>query len=168
MAIWQDLADNQGFGASYQSVQRFVRKLQIAISPTAAGRALIMTASPLKPCHGCGLVREVYEGLGPSAKQAVSSRRNAPRQEVTFPVFRDLEFFAIVSNTEFLVPGMIMRTTLDNLSTGDLDFRNSEIISDVLGRENREKGVPADYRIDHLGEVNKLYLRAEKTYRALP
>ena len=42
MAIWQELVDNQGFSASYQSVQRFVRKLQIAISPEA--RVVIETA----------------------------------------------------------------------------------------------------------------------------
>jgi hypothetical protein len=42
MAIWQELVDNQGFTASYQSVQRFVRKLQIAISPEA--RVVIETA----------------------------------------------------------------------------------------------------------------------------
>jgi hypothetical protein len=33
MAIWQDLVDNQGFSASYQSVQRFVRKLQMPSCP---------------------------------------------------------------------------------------------------------------------------------------
>jgi hypothetical protein len=42
MAIWQDLVDSQGFTASYQSVQRFVRKLQIAIPPEA--RVVIETA----------------------------------------------------------------------------------------------------------------------------
>ena len=42
MAIWQDLVDNQGFSASYQSVQRFVRKLQNALLPEA--RVVIETA----------------------------------------------------------------------------------------------------------------------------
>jgi transposase len=42
MAIWQDLVDRHGFTASYQSVQRFVRKLQISVSPEA--RAVIETA----------------------------------------------------------------------------------------------------------------------------
>src|SRR4051812_34581680 len=42
MAIWQDLVDNEGFRASYQIVQRFVRKLQIALSPEA--RVVIETA----------------------------------------------------------------------------------------------------------------------------
>jgi hypothetical protein len=42
MAIWQDLVDRHGFSASYQSVQRFVRKLQLSVSPEA--HAVIETA----------------------------------------------------------------------------------------------------------------------------
>src|SRR5947199_3983034 len=42
MDIFQELVDNQGFSASYQSVQRFVRKLQIALSPEP--RVVIETA----------------------------------------------------------------------------------------------------------------------------
>jgi hypothetical protein len=42
MAIWQDLVDTCGFTASYQSVQRFVHKLQMSIPPEA--RAVIETA----------------------------------------------------------------------------------------------------------------------------
>jgi hypothetical protein len=36
MGIWQDLVDGHGFTSSYQSVQRFVRKLRGAISPRSA------------------------------------------------------------------------------------------------------------------------------------
>ena len=42
MAIWQDLVDEYGFTNSYQSVQRFVRKLRGAQKPEA--RAVIVTA----------------------------------------------------------------------------------------------------------------------------
>jgi transposase len=35
MGIWQDLVDGHGFRSSYQSVQRFVRKLRGAVSPEA-------------------------------------------------------------------------------------------------------------------------------------
>jgi hypothetical protein len=35
MAIWQDLVDTCGFTGSYQSVQRFVRKLRPGNSPEA-------------------------------------------------------------------------------------------------------------------------------------
>jgi hypothetical protein len=41
MGIWQDLVDNQGFTASYQSVQRYVRKLQKAV---LEARVVIETA----------------------------------------------------------------------------------------------------------------------------
>ena len=43
MAIWQDLVDTCGFQASYQSVQRFVRKLRPSPSPEA--RVVIETAA---------------------------------------------------------------------------------------------------------------------------
>jgi hypothetical protein len=35
MAIWQDLVDEYGFASSYQSVQRFVRKLHGTQAPAA-------------------------------------------------------------------------------------------------------------------------------------
>ena len=41
MGIWQDLVDGHGFRSSYQSVQRFVRKLRGAVSPEA--RVIIET-----------------------------------------------------------------------------------------------------------------------------
>src|SRR5581483_11116571 len=41
-AIWQELVDCHGFGAGYQSVQRFVGKLRGAATPEA--RAVIETA----------------------------------------------------------------------------------------------------------------------------
>jgi hypothetical protein len=43
MAIWQDLVDTCEFSASYQSVQRFVRKLHPSHSPEAC--AVIETAA---------------------------------------------------------------------------------------------------------------------------
>ena len=43
MAIWQELVDKEGFSATYQSFQRFVRKLQIAISPEAR---VVIEAAP--------------------------------------------------------------------------------------------------------------------------
>jgi hypothetical protein len=41
-AIWQDLVDTSGFAAGYQSVRRFVRKLQAGATPEA--RVVIETA----------------------------------------------------------------------------------------------------------------------------
>jgi hypothetical protein len=43
MAIRQDLADNDGFTAGYQTVQRFVGKLRKFVAPEA--RTVIETAS---------------------------------------------------------------------------------------------------------------------------
>jgi hypothetical protein len=43
MAIWQDLVDANGFAAGYQSVRRFVWKLQASRSPEAC--AVIETAA---------------------------------------------------------------------------------------------------------------------------
>src|SRR5208283_3218404 len=44
VAIWQDLVDENGFASSYQSVQRFVRKLRGTQAPEA--RVVIVTARP--------------------------------------------------------------------------------------------------------------------------
>jgi transposase len=41
MAIWQDLVDQHGFTAGYQSVKRFLQKLRGAVKPEA--RAVIKT-----------------------------------------------------------------------------------------------------------------------------
>jgi hypothetical protein len=42
MAIWQDLVDQHGFGGSYESVKRYVRKLRG--SPSREAAAVIITA----------------------------------------------------------------------------------------------------------------------------
>jgi transposase len=55
MGIYQDLVDRHGFQSSYQSVQRFVRKLRGAVSPEA--RAIIET----RPGEEC----QVDYGTGP-------------------------------------------------------------------------------------------------------
>jgi transposase len=57
-AIWQDLVDTHGFPGSYQSVKRFVRKLQAAHSPEA--RVVIETAA--------GEESQVDYGTGPMVR----------------------------------------------------------------------------------------------------
>jgi hypothetical protein len=55
MGIWQDLVDGHGFRSSYQSVQRFVRKLRGAVSPEAR---VIIETRPGEECqvdYGTGL-----------------------------------------------------------------------------------------------------------------
>jgi transposase len=58
VAIWQDLVDGYGFASSYQSVQRFVRKLRGAQTPEA--RVVIVTAP--------GQEAQVDYGTGPMVR----------------------------------------------------------------------------------------------------
>jgi transposase len=58
MAIWQDLVDEYGFASSYQSVQRFVRKLRGRQTPEA--RVVIVTAP--------GQEAQVDYGTGPMVR----------------------------------------------------------------------------------------------------
>jgi transposase len=58
MAIWQDLVDQYGFASSYQSVQRFVRKLRGRQTPEA--RVVIVTAP--------GQEAQVDYGAGPMVR----------------------------------------------------------------------------------------------------
>ena len=63
MAIWQDLVDTSGFAAGYQSVRRFVSKLQPSQSPEA--RAVIETApgEEAQVDYGTGpMVRDTHSG----------------------------------------------------------------------------------------------------------
>ena len=55
MQIWQDLVDEYRFSSSYQSVQRFVRKLRAVQTPEA--RVVIVTVPrPRSHCEiGFGL-----------------------------------------------------------------------------------------------------------------
>jgi transposase len=58
-AIWQDLVDSHGFGAGYQSVQRFVGKLRRSAAPEA--RAVIQTEP--------GEEAQVDYGSGPMVRE---------------------------------------------------------------------------------------------------
>jgi transposase len=60
MAIWQDLVDEYGFASSYQSVQRFVRRLSGPQTPEA--RVVIVTAP--------GQEAQVDYGSGPMVRDA--------------------------------------------------------------------------------------------------
>jgi hypothetical protein len=122
MAIWQDLVDNQGFIASYQSVQRFVRKLQIAISPEA--RVVIETAP--------GEEGQVDYGSGPMVRdpQTGKYRRTRlfvmtlgySRKCVRFLVFRSsVQIWAELHEKAFRRLGGSTRVVvLDNLREGVL------------------------------------------------
>ena len=69
MAIWQDLIDTCGFTAGYQSVRRFIRKLQPSPSPEA--RVVIETAP--------GEELQVDYGTGPMVRDAATSKYRRTR-----------------------------------------------------------------------------------------
>ena len=69
MAIWQNLIDTCGFTAGYQSVRRFIRKLQPSPSPEA--RVVIETAP--------GEELQVDYGTGPMVRDAATSKYRRTR-----------------------------------------------------------------------------------------
>ena len=69
MAIWQDLVSEHGFASSYQSVQRFVRKLRGTQTPEAAG--VIVTAP--------GEEAQVDYGTGPMVRDPESRKYRRTR-----------------------------------------------------------------------------------------
>src|SRR5215472_5305403 len=69
MAIWQDLVDEYGFASSYQSVQRFVRKLRGAQTPEA--RVVIVTAP--------GQEAQVDYGTGPMVRDPETGKYRRTR-----------------------------------------------------------------------------------------
>ena len=69
MAIWQDLVDQYGFASSYQSVQRFVRKLRGSQAPEA--RVVIVTAP--------GQEAQVDYGTGPMVRDPETGKYRRTR-----------------------------------------------------------------------------------------
>jgi hypothetical protein len=69
MAIWQDLVDTSSFAAGYQSVRRFVGKLQGSRAPEAC--PVIETASGAEP--------QVDYGEGPMVRDAQSGKYRRTR-----------------------------------------------------------------------------------------
>jgi transposase len=69
MAIWQDLVDEYSFASSYQSVQRFVRKLRGVQNPEA--RVVIVTAP--------GQEAQVDYGTGPMVRDPESRKYRRTR-----------------------------------------------------------------------------------------
>jgi transposase len=122
MAIWQDLIDCHGFSASYQSVQRFVRKLQISVSPEA--RAVIETAP--------GEEGQVDYGSGPMVRDSQTGKYRRTRlfvftlgysrKCVRLLVFRSsVRIWAELHEKAFRRLGGVTRVVvLDNLREGVL------------------------------------------------
>ncbi len=122
MAIWQDLALDSGFTSGYQSVRRFVRKLQGSQAPEA--RAVILT-SP-------GEEGQVDYGTGPMVREPASGKYRRTRlfvftlgysrKSVRFLVFRSgSRIWAELHEKAFRRLGGATRVVvLDNLKEGVL------------------------------------------------
>lgn len=123
MAIWQDLVDTCGFTASYQSVQRFVRKIRGAQTPEA--RVVIQTAP--------GEEAQVDYGSGPMVRDPDSGKYRRTRlfvltlgysrKSVRLLVFRSsTQTWAELHEKAFRRLGGVTRTVvLDNLREGVLE-----------------------------------------------
>jgi transposase len=122
MAIWQDLVDSHGFTASYQSVQRFVHKLQVSVAPEA--RVVIETAP--------GEEGQVDYGAGPMVRDPNTGKYRHTRlfvltlgysrKCVRFLVFRSsVRIWAELHEKAFRRLGGATRVVvLDNLREGVL------------------------------------------------
>src|SRR5271156_501593 len=69
MAIWQDLVSQLGFSSSYQSVKRFIRKLETAPVPQAR---VVITTAP-------GEEAQVDYGTGPMVRDPLSGKYRRTR-----------------------------------------------------------------------------------------
>jgi len=122
MAIWQDLVDTSGFTAGYQSVRRFVSKLQPAQSPEA--RAVIETA-PGEECqvdYGAGpMVRDTHSGKYRRTRLFVLTLGYS-RKSVRLIVFRSSsQIWAELHEKAFRrLTGATRVVVLDNLREGVL------------------------------------------------
>jgi transposase len=122
MAIWQDLVDASGFAAGYQSVRRFVWKLQGSRSPEAC--AVIETAP--------GEESQVDYGEGPTVRDPQSGKYRRTRlfvltlgysrKSVRLLVFRSSsQIWAELHEKAFLrLGGATKVVVLDNLREGVL------------------------------------------------
>jgi len=170
MAIWQDLVDTCSFTGSYQSVQRFVRKLRPASSPEAC--AVIETA----PGEEC----QVDYGTGPMVRDPLTGKYRRTRlfvmtlgysrKSVRLLVFRSSsQIWAELHEKAFRrLTGSTRVVVLDNLREGVLvpdiyDPTLNPLYRDVL----RHYGaVPLPCRVadpDRKGKVESGVGHAQKT-----
>ncbi len=121
-AIWQDMVDTCGFAAGYQSVRRFVRKLQAGVTPEA--RVVIETA-PGEECqvdYGEGpMVRDPHTGKYRRTRLFVLTL-GCSRKSVRLLVFRSsARTWAELHEKAFRrLGGATKVVVLDNLKEGVL------------------------------------------------
>ncbi len=170
MAIWQELVDTSGFVAGYQSVRRFVRKLQPGPSPEAC--AVIQTAP--------GEEAQVDYSSGPMVRDPLSGKYRRTRlfvmtlgysrKSVRLLVFRSSsQTWAELHEQAFRRLGGCTRVVvLDNLREGVLapdiyDPSLNPLYRDVLQHYG---SVPLPCRVQHpdrKGKVESGVGHAQKT-----
>lgn len=169
-ALWQDLVDLHGFSGSYQSVKRFVRKLQVNRPPEA--RVVIETAA--------GEESQVDYGTGPMVRDPNTGKYRRTRlfvltlgysrKSVRLLTFQSSsQTWAELHEKAFRRLGGVTRTTvLDNLREGVLspdiyDPTLNPLYRDVLKHYGT---VPLPCRVgdpDRKGKVESGVGHAQKT-----
>ena len=170
VAIWQELVDEYGFASSYQSVQRFVRKLHGAQTPEA--RVVIVTAP--------GQEAQVDYGTGPMVRDPETRKYRrtrlfvmtlgCSRKSIRLLAFRSsARIWAELHERAFRRLGGATRiVVLDNLREGVLvsdiyDPTLNPLYRDVLAHYG---AVPMPCRIqdpDRKGKVESGVGHAQKT-----
>ena len=170
MAIWQDLVDTCGFAAGYQSVRRFVRKLQATSSPEA--RVVIETApgEEAQVDYGEGpMVRDPHTGKYKRTRLFVLTL-GCSRKSVRLLVFRSSsQAWAELHEKAFRRLGGATRVVvLDNLREGVLtpdiyDPALNPLYRDVLAHYG-SVALPCRVRDpDRKGKVEAGVAHAQKT-----
>jgi transposase len=170
MAIWQDLVDACGFAAGYQSVRRFVRRLQANSSPEA--RVVIETApgEEMQVDYGEGpMVREPHTGKYKRTRLFVLTL-GFSRKSVRLLVFRSSsQTWAELHERAFRRLGGATRVVvLDNLREGVLtpdiyDPTLNPLYRDVLAHYGAV-AMPCRVRDpDRKGKVEAGVAHAQKT-----
>ena len=170
MAIWQDLVDTCGFAASYQSVRRFVRKLEADLSPEA--RVVINTApgEEAQVDYGEGpMVRDPHSGKYRRTRLFVLTL-GCSRKSVRLLVFRSSsQAWAELHEKAFRRLGGATRVVvLDNLREGVLapdiyDPALNPLYRDVLAHYGAV-ALPCRVRDpDRKGKVEAGVAHAQKT-----
>jgi len=170
VAIYQDLVDGYGFSASYQSVRRFIRKLQPSSSPAA--RVVIQTAP--------GEEIQVDYGTGPMVRDAATGKYRRTRlfvltlgysrKSVRLLVFRSSsQIWAELHEKAFRRLGGVSRVVvLDNLREGVLspdiyDPTINPLYRDVLQHYNAVALPCRVHDPDRKGKVERSVGHAKNT-----
>jgi transposase len=170
MAIWQDLVDACGFAAGYQSVRRFVRRLEAKSSPEA--RVVIETApgEEMQVDYGEGpMVREPHSGKYKRTRLFVLTL-GFSRKSVRLLVFRSSsQTWAELHEKAFRrLGGATKVVVLDNLREGVLtpdiyDPALNPLYRDVLAHYGAV-ALPCRVRNpDRKGKVEAGVAHAQKT-----